>query len=1197
MAYIKKLEITNFKSFGGTTVVHFSNGLNVIVGPNGSGKSNILDAIIFALGMLSAKSLRMRVLSDVIFNPKVGGANLKPANKAIVKLYFDNKDKFFPLESDNVIISRELHNDGRSIYRINGHVISRNDLLAFLQSVGLSPDNYNIIPQGKVSEIVNMTPMQIRSLIEDIAGISAYDEKKELANKELSRVENNLRSVRAVIKENERKLERLKKEKEDAELYNKLNDLLMIHQQALYRKKLESLTAELDALEKRSTELDKEFSEIDEKISQLRKQKSEINKVIREIDENLRENRAAQLDVQKELTKFKTELAEREATLKSLERDISNLEHETLTLKESENRLQEEDKNVSQKLLMLQEKRKSKETELEDLKKREASIKLEIQKLREKYGQIISKLDRLKQEISITQAEIHKLEDQLNTFNVSYETDVHLKNDILSRINELETTISNQKMLKENFEKEHTQALAKLEEIDSEYNKLLNELSLIDEKLDKIQKKHNLLSEKKRQYLTERKLIERVRDEYFSRQKSLKFILNLRDNGKIQGIIGTVSEIVQVPERYQLAISSALGGKLNYIIVENDDVAVKCVTLLKEHNIGKATFIPLNVIRFRAPPPMVDINVNGIEGRAVDLIKFNQKYASAVNFLLGNVLIVKDIFVAKQLIGNSWRKVTLDGDIIEPSGLISGGRIKLKEVSLFTTLSEEEYSQVLRELNECNVEIQKLLHERDAIQEKLNELLSKKNELNLLVKKIETKLENINNNITNLNENILTLKGKLSSISNRLEDTSKNIEQLKYVISEKKQLLDQLNDSYNKLWAESKINDLDYLNSQLEEVQASIEEKQGELKKLDIEITKYTEKHTFITRKIVETRERLEQVEQEIYLTKEKIPKLNAELQSLREKVATLENSFDGLIKTYDQLDAERQNHIQVKEELEKKIQELKDIQNNLNVQKAQIQSRIDLLKQQKDELAERILDDVEIPYDVMEKGISQLNNQIDYLTSQIESLGEINHKAISQYEEELKRYNELKEREEKILEEKASILEFMEKLERERTSVFMRTLNVVNENMRLIFSKLSPGGEAYLEPENKEKPLEGGLLIKAKPAGKNVTHIGMMSGGEKSLVALTLVFALQKYFSAPFYILDEIDAALDNHNADRVARLLKEFSKSAQIIVVTLRDQTMAKADTLIGVTQQKGITSVIFLPLGKVGLKEAQKLKGDNK
>ncbi|MGQ4833368.1 MAG: chromosome segregation protein SMC [Candidatus Asgardarchaeia archaeon] len=1196
MAYIKKLEITNFKSFGGTTVVNFSNGLNVIVGPNGSGKSNILDAIIFALGMLSAKSLRMRVLSDVIFNPKVGGANLKPANKAIVKLYFDNVDRFFPFDSDNVIISRELHNDGRSIYRINGRIVSRNDLLAFLQSVGLSPDNYNIIPQGKISEIVNMNPMQIRSLIEDIAGISAYDEKKELAKKELNRVEGNLRSVRAVIRENERKLERLKKEKEDAELFNKLNNLLVLHKQALYRKKLTLLIDELHKMKTRLAELDAEISQIEDEIIRLRRQKSEINKALRDIDGNLRENRSTQFDLQKELTKFKTELAEKEATLRSLERETSNLEQELASLRESRLLLKEEEQRILQEVDMLKEKHHNQEMEINNLKKQEASIKKKIQEFREKYGRIISQLDALKKKITDTQSEIQELQERLNSLNIQYETDANLKEDLLERIRALQETIEKQKILKEKLEQEKIKLLSELEDVDKTYSELLNMVSKIDETLTSLREKYDALNEKKNQYLTEKKLIEKVRKEYFSRQKALRYILELRDNSRINGIIGTISEIIQVPEKYQIAISSALGGKLNYIIVENEDVAVECISLLKKHNIGAATFIPLNVIKFK-PPLLLDFDIDGIEGRAIDLVKFNQKYSSAIYFLLGNVLVVRDIFVAKKLLNTKWRKVTLEGDIVEPSGLIYGGRTRFKEVSLFTTLSEEEYLSVLKNLSEYEVQIRGILSERREKQEKLDKLLSRKNELNLQIKKIEMQLESANNQIKTIENNISILQSKLSETTKRLERTFGQISKLKQSLSEKEQYLLELNDSYNQLWNESKVDDLGRLNSVLEEIQDAIEEKRNKLKSLDIEITKYTEKHIYIIKKMKETEERQKQIEKNIKLNKDQIPKLTKELQQLREKVSSLEDTFNDLVRVYEKLDSERQKYLEIKENLEKEIQKLKDNQNNLSIQKAQIQSRMSLLEQQRKELTDQIMDDIVIPQEIAEKTISQLSNQIEYLNSQIDALGEINHKAIAQYNEELERYTELKEKEEKILEEKESILKFMEKLERERTSVFMKTLDVVNTNMRSIFSKISPGGEAYLEPENKENPLEGGLLIKAKPAGKNVTHIGMMSGGEKSLVALTLVFALQKYFSAPFYILDEIDAALDNQNADRVARLLKEFSKDAQIIVVTLRDQTMAKADTLIGVTQQKGVTSVIFFPLGKVGLKEAQKLRGDIK
>lgn len=1193
MVFIQKLEITNFKSFGGTTIVRFSKGLNVIVGPNGAGKSNILDAIVFALGILSAKFLRMRVLSDIIFNPEVGNSKLKPARSAIVKIYFDNSDRFFPVDSKTVIISRELHKDGRSIYRLNGHIITRNDLLDFLQSVGLSPDNYNIIPQGKISEIVNMNPMQIRGLIEEIAGISSYDEKKELAMKQLQRVENNLSAIKAVLVENERKLEQLKKEKEDAEKYRHLSQQLEFHQQVLIRKRLENLYDELRTLENELSENNRILEEISREIDLLREERNGFIKQIKEIKESLKQNRNVQYELQSILTKYKTELVSKESALNNLIREINNYSYEIKEGTKKISKLSNELVNLSYNLNSLLNERNHYEQKLREMREFEKKVQDEIKEFNSKHDTILKKLESIKYEIEHKQNKIYSLKGKLNSLIVKKETDLKLLSELGERINTLNSDLHNLLLKRESDEKELKNLILKRQNMIMELNKKNEQLVKLDEKLKNLENLYKSLTNKINQYNTEKAMIMQLRKRYLSKRKAVKEILRLRDEGKISGIVGTINEIISVPEKYMRAISAALGGKLNYIIVRDEDVAISCITYLKENKIGTATFIPLSIIKSQISQS-VSPQIDGIEGNAIDLIEYDKKYENAVRFLLGNVLVVRDINIAKSLIGNNWRKVTIDGDIIEPNGLISGGSLRRDSHKLFTSISKREIEEISKQLDIIESELKTLSESRNSLQKEINTLTAAINETLLSIRPLETKINNYNNRINDIQKSINQLNDRIQDLSKKIKLTENEISALNQIIDENQIEYNNLKSEYEKLWKESNMADLDNLNIRLENLRQEISKVLSELNTINIKIAQTEERKRSLENKINEIEARNGHLRELIEKREKLLPNLHKEIEELKNKVKSAEVKIQALIDISEKLENDLNEYQKLKEDIDTKIQNLKDRTVSFAIKNGKINSKIEIINKQISELKEKLINNIEIPKGLFSLSIEDLENKIAYISSQIEALGEINHKAITQYEEQLKRYNELKEKETKIIEEKRSIIEFMEKLERERTKVFMDTLSKVNENMRKIFSILSPGGEAYLEPEFPEKPLDGGLFIKAKPAGKNVTHIGMMSGGEKSLTALALVFALQQYFSAPFYILDEIDAALDNQNIDRVARLLKEFSKFSQIIVITLREQTMAKADTLIGVTQRYGVTNVIFLPLGKEGVRMAKELRG---
>ncbi|MEM5815164.1 MAG: AAA family ATPase [Candidatus Aenigmatarchaeota archaeon] len=826
--YITKITLQGFKSFNRKISIPFSPTLNVITGPNGSGKSNIIDAISFVLGRISAKSLRADRLTELIFR---GTETKKPAEYASVTLYLDNSNKVFPFEDREIFITRKVNRNGYTVYKLNGKNTTREKILEILSLIKVRPDGYNIIQQGDVTRLIEMSPQERREIIDEIAGIAEYNDKKEKALKDLEEVDRKLREIEIIVTQKYEIFKKLEEEKNLVSRYQNLQREFYNLQASYWKKKEEILSKKLEEL---------------------------INKIE---------------ELKKKIEECELELKEKEQKLI-----------------EYENSLKELVKNIIEF---------SKKIAVED----------EASKLR-------TKLILIRERIDFTKKEIERLEN----------------------------------------------LICKLESLEARKQEFSREIS-----------------------------------------RPVREILNL----KIRGVYGTIADLARVPREYKVAIEVAAAQHLYDIVVENEDVAITCIEFLKRERIGRATFLPLNKIKPQEFKEKELLEREGVLGLASKLIFFDRKFQPAIEFVFGNTLIVDNLETAKNIGIGKVRMVTLDGDLIERSGAMTGGYLIKESISFKSDREEiEKYRDVkIRYISE----LESLKKEEEEIERRLNQL----------------------------------------EVS---EESKKMIDLEKMRISSEKEI-EKLREFRRKL-QDRRIN-------------------------LEMEVNRYA-----IEKAKIETE--LENIRREI----EKYPK--AEIVSLDIK------------------------------ELEKR---LKDVEDELN------------------------------------------------------KIGNVNFKALEEYEIFKKEFEELKVKYDKILEEKKSVLKMIEEIENKRREVFFSTLNKVSEEFGKIFKEMCEGeGNLRLEDENN---LDSGLIIEATFPQKRTINIDSLSGGEKTLTAIAFLFALQRFSPSEFYLLDEIDAALDKENTLKIAEWLKKEARNTQFIIISHNDITLKHADKLYGCTLEEGETKVLAIEL----------------
>lgn len=1147
MTKILKLEMKGFKSFANKTELPFGDNFNCVLGPNGAGKSNILDALCFVLGKAGAKGLRVEKTANLIYN---GGKKKQPAKEGEVTIYFDNSSKIFNQTDKEIVLSRIIKQNGQSKYKINGKTVTRQQVLDLLSKAKIDPDGYNIILQGDIVRLVDMSSNERRMIVEEIAGISIYEEKKQKALRELQRVEDKMNEADIILTERKAYLKELKSDRDKAMKFKDLDDKIKRNKATKINNSVKEKKEKRDSLDKDLEAIKKELKEIEKKIQKKREQIQEKKKNIDIINKEVeRKGEKEQVKLHKEVEQIKVNLGINEQRTMTIKQELEKVDTRRKELSSNF-------RDIESKITILQTTKKDLEKSIK-LKEGEISkidSKINAFKTKNKIEDATEKdkqIEDIDKQIDKEQEEINKLREKQQEMIRQKDFKEHKLQTIDERL---------EKML--SIEKESRDQLAKLKQMKTEFKKGtadLNKALTEDSSLAAQQStSHQKLLSRKEEHSRLKARFASVR-EHIAGGKAIQAVLDL----KMKGVHGLVSELGDVKSEHALALEVSAGPRLKSIVVDTDVTAAMCINHLKKNKLGVATFIPLNKIK--AHSRVNDMKKSGVIGPALDLVSFDKKYEKAFQYIFGSTLVVKDIETARSIGIGTTRMVTLAGDLVDISGAMQGGyRERTRGIGFVEKEVKDQIRKLDKEISELETVTVNLSRKRKDNDELVTRLREFKANLEVDIIKME-KILRIDSDDYGVDKN------EKAQLRKDVNDLDKKIDSIVSDISEKNSGLAGFKIEKQKL--REQINQL--RNPALLAELTSYEQKKTELKeeinqlRLDIRGSE-TESESIFGPEQENIRKIFKQLDKE----QSDFEKESSELLKLIEtqkkdlkgkEVAEKKfyEQFKELFKKRDKLNNESSkleneilNHNETTRSKNQK-------QNIVSMENAKVKAELAGLDEEY-----KLYDGVPL---YKNKPIEEINKEIADFERIRENIGAVNMRALEIYDNVEKEYVRLIEKKDKLGKEKEDVMLMINEVDSKKKELFMKTYEVVNHNFKELFQTLSTKGVATLELEDKNDPFNGGLSLKVRITGEKFMDIRSLSGGEKTLTALAFIFSVQEHDPASFYILDEVDAALDKRNSERLAKLIKEYSKRAQYIVISHNDGVIQEASLLYGISMNE--------------------------
>jgi chromosome segregation protein len=1145
---IKEIELDNFKSFGKLTTVPLLDGFTTISGPNGSGKSNIIDSLLFALGLSSTRTMRAERLPDLL-------NNLSGRNEGRVTVRFTNDD------GHQIEVTRRLRvkdNGYTSTYILNGKVATLTEVHEELSKYNVSPTGFNVIMQGDVTSIVTMSATERRKIIDELAGVAEFDRRIEQAQKELLAVAEKIDHQKIVLVEIDGRLEILQADRDQALKYLDLKAQKEKVERDLAFTRVKDLETrsqnELKEIEKLDAQESKYCEELEKAELDLLALKSEMGR----IDQEIREKGGnEQLLIRQELENQRGDLTREENKLSNLTGVIG----EKTKLQSS---IVAQIKTIDKHLRELE---KSKKQNTDDLNAAQVvlsekqgaltAVQAEIEAMRQSKDKTSSKVMDLHEQLQKIREEKHQLEVKRTELSARKDS---LERELEQLRNQTTAAIGKAAQLKSvlaGFDNKYDDQQAELVGLARNVRQMEAEIESTQEEI-----------EAKRAELDDinRKLIKLETTREVAGESGYGRAVDTILAAGLPGVHGTIGQLGRVDDRYATALEIAIGGRMGHVVVEDDEVASRCIELLKHNRAGRATFVPLNKIQ--AQPPGLLPNRPGVIDFAYNLIDFNPRFTKAFQYACGQTIVVDSLDTARKLM-NTARLVTLDGELLEKYGTIAGGtdarsRLHfsakdssdlgaLKQKSQQLTNDIKWLQDSLKELNAAlNVDRQKLNDAKTGQVQKQTEFETKKNELAAVEKEIEELKPRLRSN----GDEIESIEGEMNRIDVSLKDLTKQIEKLQDEVTEltssgKRSEVDRLISESEELKGDLESiersakeieRQLDRIETEMRVEQSNREGLQQQLDTLNAEIAELNEQRPQFEQRIAELQAAIKELERKSAELSDELQKLHDEKTAIQEKVTGVEVHKTKINEKLAHLEVERikrrQTYHELCEELERMRAELEQI------------------------LAEQ--PDYQPPNAAT---VEELTKQIERLERRMRALEPVNMKALEEYNQTKARQQELQADIEMLTTEKEEIHQRIAGYDELKKRTFMEAFEAINHHFQEIFAELSHG-TGRLELENPDSPFEGGLVIRAQPRDKKMQRIEALSGGEKSLTALSFVFAFQRYAPAPFYAFDEVDMMLDGANADRLARMVRRQSNNAQVVVVSHRRPMIENADHAIGVS-----------------------------
>lgn len=1188
--YLKSIEVQGFKSFANKIVFDFHNGITGIVGPNGSGKSNVADAVRWVLGEQSAKQLRGAKMEDVIF---AGTQNRKPVGFAYVAITLDNSDHALPVEYDEVTVSRRVYRSGESEYKINGHSCRLRDVTEMFYDTGIGKEGYSIIGQGQIDKILSGKPDERRELFDEAAGIVKFKRRKSAAIKKLENERSNLVRVNDILSELEKQVGPLKQQSEKAKEYlNYKTDLKKYDVNAflLETDRIRKETAELNGrLKIVDDDLEDSKSEYDNTKSEYETAENQLNDINAQIDENSQTVSALELENQKlqgEINVFTEQIKTFNANkqlhserLLDIEKDKQNKNNSVKELREQYNDLNTELSEYNDKLAAINDTAKALNAEIEGIS-----------------GQIDNRqnsiYDNLTEQSTI-KAENQKFVTMLEQLEIK-------KSELTSHIIKGKSDESAQKQVIKSLTAELDNAVGKLEDIN---NSIEESNTSVTQLKAEIAEKNSELDKLTQNYHREKSRLEsliNITERYDGYGNSIKKIMELKDSNP--GILGVIADIVKVEKQYETAIETALGGTIQNIVTDKESTAKELIGYLKQNKLGRATFLPLNAIHARNTlENEACINEKGVIGVASNLVRVSFEYEGLAKYLLGRILVVDNIdnalLIAKKY-KYTLRIVTLEGEQLNPGGSMTGGafrnssnllgrRREIEELKQSVSNTNKQITQEKAAVADLRNQVAKYREALDSYNKLLRETHIRKNTIDVNLKQADLKLSeiiasygddikeqaSIDSEILKISESRNQVSGNLNLLDNQNEAARKEIENLGKTLEAKKS---------EEAAVALKIENLKISHSSIEQKASFINEN---IERLCKELDNLEEEKTSIQEKIGETKELVSAKQADIELVKNSIEESERKITAIGEKLEDLRAAKE-------KVNASHKEFFKKREELNEKIILLEKDSMRLH-------NQYDRLEESYDSLVDYMWNEYELTYSyALELKSDELNNindirkQINILKAAIKKLGDVNVNAIEEYKSVSERYEFMKTQHDDMIEAEESLMKVIEELDEGMRAQFTAKFEEIKVEFDKVFKELFGGGRGTIELVEGEDILEAGILIISQPPGKKLQNMMQLSGGEKALTAIALLFAIQNLKPSPFCLLDEIEAALDDSNVGRYANYLHKLTKHTQFIVITHRRGTMSAADRLYGITmQEKGVSTLVSVDLIENDLNDRKK------
>ena len=1174
--YLKQIELENFKSFGGKLTIPLMEGYMAVTGPNGSGKSNITDAILFVLGPKSSKAVRAGKLTDLIFD---GGKSQGKAGYTKVSLVFDNTDRLMPWDDDVVRLTRfvkftENGTDYNSYFYINDRKSSLTEFDSLLTKARISADGYNMVQQGDVTRIVQMGNLERRRVLDAISGIASYDADLEKAAVERAEAKANLERIGIITGELEGQIKRLEKDREDARKYLEMQKHLDMAKAQLVHRQLRTENDKLESIENYITELSASIAELRERKATLAVEYDANEKAIAAKEKEISDRIGPEYNrVRQQIEDAKVEIATQKDRRDRADEDRNLQFGFKKNFEESVAENRKERSTASESLKDLLIKREEAGVKLAAANAEDEKISKEMMKHGGEHTDLQNLLQKLDPEIDAAEKTEHAAQVASAKASTSAEDARRAKASLDERLQSAAFDIKDAEWNLQQVKtetgassvEEFSKKILILRKDEAELEKQENELRGIIEKHDK---EYNRLS-------AEKNVSERMN----RGSDAVAAILGLRDKGLMSGIRGTIQELATVEPGYETALAVAAGGKMQAIVVDDDQVAADGISYLKKERLGRVTFLPLSKMMSGKPRAKAIMIQKQTDGYATDLIKYDRLYENAFWYVFQDTLVVGTMETARSLMGGV-RLVTKGGELIEASGAMVGGTLSPQNVLKFGSSSESKLEEVGEKLREANASMDALRAKLRGIRDNIRAADDEMRKANAAGMGSQAKIGQLNAQLSELRKNKQSLSDELKVKTSECDKAEKDLADAEKALSGATAALEKLR--ADRVTVRARIAEIAPAGMQerIQKIRDSVHRHKSECSDLDTqkaaldaEITGLDKQKEALDMQIASVIRKI--AEDERIMTEHALKRdaKQVELDALRRIEADMQKGIEDLRQQKDALIANKYRIDGERNTAQEKIETNTGVKSSQEAQTSICRANIEQLKAE----AAAIAFEVEQPIPSEE----ELRRTVRSCETSIARIGNVNMRAIEEYDEKKARYDSLMADVDALNKRIAGLDKLTDSLNSQKKGLFMQSYNAVNANFKSTYAQLSGGGEAFMGLEDEDDPFGGGLMINAKPKNGKLLRLEALSGGEKSLTALAFIFAIQEYQPSPFYVLDEVDMFLDAVNAEMVAKRVKESSAKAQFIQVSLRKVTLAMADHLIGVTRPpSGISRVIMQP-----------------